>query len=443
MIKKLYITLALFGSLLVSSCDSFLDIQPTGKVIPNTLAEYRALLTKAYSQKLFDRGVTEFRTNGVTIRDYEYDQNYYSEIEKWNDTNPIPGTRPFAWSNYYSVIYYANAIIDKKEAITEGTQEDIDQLVGEAYLLRGYMHFILVNLYGQPYTKDGAPEAKAIPLKLNVDLEVTPSRNTVSEIYTAILNDIQSARNLIHHKEWEEQYLYRFSTLSVDAMESRVRLYMGKWQEAYDSAERVLSQKSSLEDFNSENPRIPNDFQSKEIITAYEYTCYDIDKALRATPDFLATYDKTDLRTGKYFDVADAQGNYPILKCGSTQFSCSFRTGEIYLNAAEAAAHLNMLPEARAHLLRLMENRYTPTGYMLKKNAVESMTQDALITEIQEERTRELAFEGHRWFDLRRTDRPRIEKVIDGKTYILEKDDARYTLRIPQSAIDSNPELLH
>lgn len=136
MIKKLYITLALFGSLLVSSCDSFLDIQPTGKVIPNTLAEYRALLTKAYSQKLFDRGVTEFRTNGVTIRDYEYDQNYYSEIEKWNDTNPIPGTRPFAWSNYYSVIYYANAIIDKKEAITEGTQEDIDQLVGEAYLLR-------------------------------------------------------------------------------------------------------------------------------------------------------------------------------------------------------------------------------------------------------------------------------------------------------------------
>lgn len=65
------------------------------------------------------------------------------------------------------------------------------------------------------------------------------------------------------------------------------------------------------------------------------------------------------------------------------------------------------------------------------------------IAEIQEERTKELAFEGHRWFDLRRTTRPRIEKVIDGKTYILEKDDARYTLRIPQAAIDANPELQH
>lgn len=69
MTKKLYITFALLGSLLITSCDSFLDIQPIGKVIPNTLSEYRALLTEAYSQPLFDRGVTEFRTDEVTIRD--------------------------------------------------------------------------------------------------------------------------------------------------------------------------------------------------------------------------------------------------------------------------------------------------------------------------------------------------------------------------------------
>ena len=67
MTKKLYITFALLGSLLITSCDSFLDIQPIGKVIPNTLSEYRALLTEAYSQPLVDRGVTEFRTDEVTI----------------------------------------------------------------------------------------------------------------------------------------------------------------------------------------------------------------------------------------------------------------------------------------------------------------------------------------------------------------------------------------
>ena len=49
------------------------------------------------------------------------------------------------------------------------------------------------------------------------------------------------------------------------------------------------------------------------------------------------------------------------------------------------------------------------------------MSQEALLAEIQEERTKELAFEGHRWFDLRRTTRPRIEKVLNGQAYLLEQ----------------------
>ena len=71
------------------------------------------------------------------------------------------------------------------------------------------------------------------------------------------------------------------------------------------------------------------------------------------------------------------------------------------------------------------------------------MNQNNLIKEILNERARELAFEGHRWFDLRRTTRPSIQKVIDGQSYTLEENDARYTLRIPQAAIDANPGLLN
>ena len=47
MTKKIYYIFTLIGSLLLSSCDSYLDIQPVGQVIPNTLAEYRALFTTA------------------------------------------------------------------------------------------------------------------------------------------------------------------------------------------------------------------------------------------------------------------------------------------------------------------------------------------------------------------------------------------------------------
>lgn len=63
-----------------------------------------------------------------------------------------------------------------------------------------------------------------------------------------------------------------------------------------------------------------------------------------------------------------SDGNYPITKTnGTSEYKCSFRTSELYLNAAEAAAHLNKLPEARSRLLQLREKRYTPAGIYRKK----------------------------------------------------------------------------
>ena len=52
------------------------------------------------------------------------------------------------------------------------------------------------------------------------------------------------------------------------------------------------------------------------------------------------------------------------------------------------------------------------------------MSQEKLVTEILKERARELAFEGHRWFDLRRTTRPEIKKEIEDVTYTLVQDDS-------------------
>ena len=428
MTKKIYYIFTLIGSLLLSSCDSYLDIQPVGQVIPNTLAEYRALFTTAYNTALNDRGICEIRTDIATILQSDAtSKNSLGDVEKWNDVNPNASTRQFGWAAYYTNIYYANAIIDKKDEISEGSQEDINQLVGEAYLMRAYMHFILVNLYGQPYTATGALETKAVPLKLNTDLEEIPSRNTVKEIYTSILSDIETARKLINKKEWEIQYSYRFSTLSVDAMESR-----------------VLAGKSTLVNLNDEGGKLPNEFTSVEMITAYEvFPNSDYAGSLLLYPSFLQEYEEgKDLRPNKYYQ-ANKNGNYTSIKSGESKFKCTFRTGELYLNSAEAAAHLNKLPEARTRLLKLIENRYTSEGYEQKKNKINAMSQEKLVTEILKERARELAFEGHRWFDLRRTTRPEIKKEIEDVTYTLVQDDSRYTLRIPQDAIDANPGLLN
>ena len=68
--------------LLLAACDNYLDIQPTGSVIPNSLAEYRALLARSYKDvsKFSDRGMACFRSDEMQVRDNEYDQNYYMDI---------------------------------------------------------------------------------------------------------------------------------------------------------------------------------------------------------------------------------------------------------------------------------------------------------------------------------------------------------------------------
>ena len=151
-------------------------------------------------------------------------------------------------------------------------------------------------------------------------------------------------------------------------------------------------------------------------------------------------FNSADKRRSKYFRQVTAS-NIQIQKGGSNQYAYSCRTGEIYLNAAEAALETVGIDEARFYLLKLMQSRYNDSYYQQRESAILAMEKDELIIEILEERRRELAFEGHRWFDLRRRERKQLTKTYLGETFVLEENDSRYAIRIPSEAIAANPEL--
>lgn len=76
------------------------------------------------------------------------------------------------------------------------------------------------------------------------------------------------------------------------------------------------------------------------------------------------------------------------------------------------------------------------------------MSQEKLVTEILKERARELAFEGHRWFDLRRQGMPEIEHTYKAEKggavyeYVLQQGDPMYTIPFPNSVILQNRALI-
>ena len=130
-----HFSLIAFMAMLLVSCDKFLDIQPTGKVIAQTGEEYRALLTGVYNNFPDDRSLTVLRTDEMTLDPASTtpeDLNTYFDIWTWNDITPDENTASYSWRRFYHTIYIASYVIEKQNDITEASAAEINQLVGEA-----------------------------------------------------------------------------------------------------------------------------------------------------------------------------------------------------------------------------------------------------------------------------------------------------------------------
>ena len=433
--------MVILATLTMSACDNFLDITPTGKVIAETGDEYRALLTYEYKYFTKDRYMTTLRTDEMLmdkVKTSSTDLDAYLDLWRWKDDNPSPTTSYFSWRSYYHSVYIANYIIQNQKKIKEATAQEISQLVGEAYMMRAYCHFLLVNLYAEPYTHCTPSQTRGVPMLLEADVNAIPGSSSVETVYNQILSDLDNAEQYLNVEEWELGKNYRFNTTSAQALRARTYLYMGRWSDAFEASKDVLSVYNELEDMNN-STTLPNSYKSKESIVALErfssnlYTAVDMPAS-----EFISLYRSGDQRRTKYFKRVTSS-TYSLLKGRSDEFSCSFRTAEFYLTAAEAAARLGHTTDAINYLTPLMTKRLNTSAYQTTTALIGTMTEEELIQEILDERARELAFEGHRWYDLRRTSQPALTRVYDGTTYTLLPE--QYTMRFPSEAVEANPEI--
>ena len=429
---------SLFVSMMFTSCDNFLDITPTGKVIASTGEEYRAMLTYEYKYFPKDRHMTTVRTDELKFSGStaSSDLDAYLDLWLWKDENPSPTTSYFSWRSYYHAIYIANYIIEHQEEITDASAKTINQLVGEAYMMRAYCHFLLVNLYAEPYTHCTPATTRGVPMMLEADVNAMPGSSSVETIYQQVLSDIAEAEQRLNVTKWDEGENYRFNTISAQALRARTYLYMGRWQEALTAAKAVIAAHGDLEDLNVSSALLPDSYQSAENVVALEQFSSNLSTVInQPSNDFISLYRTGDQRKSKYFKRATST-TWTLLKSDGY---CSFRSAEAYLTAAEAAAQLNDLTGAVDLLKPLLQKRLNATAYQEALDLMAPMDQSQLLQEIYDERARELAFEGHRWYDLRRTTQPALTRTYGGQTYTLTPE--KYTMRFPTEAVESNPEI--
>ncbi|HVI44332.1 MAG TPA: RagB/SusD family nutrient uptake outer membrane protein [Chitinophaga sp.] len=441
--RKIIYAAGLVLAMSATSCKKYLDVVPVGKVIPKTVEDYNRELNACYAQGDFDKSLTTYRTDEVKL-----DESRSGDVDRvvnhfrWDENGSNTNTLTFDWQHKYLSVFYANHVIAEGPTATEGSEAQRNQLVGEAYLLRAYLYFNLVNLYGNTYNPATMAADKAVPLITKVDMEQVARRNTVKEIYDQIFADLEKGRSLVNVNAFETASSYKFGKIAADALAARIYLYTRQWDKALAAANAALEKKGTLTDLNNSSV-LPTQYDSPESILAYEmiYSTNSI-RPIFVSPAFLAMYDQQGDLRAKLFYGKDAKGNATLVKVReNNKFRQSFRVAEMYLIAAEAAAQLQQVDAARTTLNTLKKKRLTPAFYATEEARVALLSGNALLTEIYNERARELSFEGHRWFDLRRTTQPAITHMVKGQSYTLNAGDPRYTIRIPKAAIENNPLL--
>ena len=144
------------------------------------------------------------------------------------------------WHVYYMIIGNANSIIENVEKAS-GLQTDLDYIHAQALTYRAYAYYYLSQLYGRRWVDAGAPESKAVVLRLDTSTGDQPLC-TLSELYDQIYADLDEAISL-YNKSYDRKSTDVMGKDVAYAIYSRIALAKQDWKKAYDMSKAVIDSK--------------------------------------------------------------------------------------------------------------------------------------------------------------------------------------------------------
>jgi hypothetical protein len=328
---------------------------------------------------------------------------------------------------------------------------DFQQVMGEAYALRGLAYFDLVKMFAQHYTFTSGATHPGVPIVLESDVNNLPARNTVAEVYAQVISDLNTGISMMTETR---NGAYMMSDEAAQAILSRVYLYMEDWSMAASMADAVInSGKYSLLQgdafinmfatggtseaiFEIQNTDVDNR-GSDSLGGMYRETGYG---DYLPAKDLLDLIDPADIRWDWFREDPNLTGIYAshrVYKWPTPQNTDNIpvvRLAEMYLNRAEARARSGQDAQAQADL-NLIRQRGLATAPAV------TATGQALLAEIAIERRIELGYEGHRIHDLMRNKQGIVRVDVTGDVANMPYPCNFCILPIPQYETDVNPNM--
>ena len=450
-INILHIVLFCFAAQMIFSCKKFVEIPPSPtqimnyKVFENDGTATRAIIgiyiQMINSNNLFTSGNTTFYS-GLSADELNYYSNDWrlefikNEITIANHDLISAGF----WSPAYKYIYASNACIEGLEKSQSLTPSIKKSLLGEAKFIRAYCYFYLVNLFGD------------VPLVTTTNYEVNSlmPRTAKSLVYDQIVDDLQDAQDLLDQAYLSTERV-RPNKWTATALLARTYLYKEEWAKAAEQASMVISSgiyslNSNLDNvfLKSSNETIFQLQPGSTAINTWEGNVI-LPPTNSAPPTYLLTdtllnsFESGDRRRTSWVKSRDFVGQtyyYPNkykvqTSSNLTEYYVYLRLAEQYLIRAEARSQLNDISGAQADV-NTIRNR----AGLVNTTADDKVS---LLFAIEQERKVELFSEwGHRWFDLKRTNRANtILSILNPSTW--QSTDVLWP--IPTSQLNLNPSL--
>lgn len=373
------------------------------------------------------------------------------------------------WDDAYVAISRANNVINAIPNF-EGSDEEkamLQNFKAECLFIRAIAHFDLVRLYAQPYSY--SKTGLGVPVVTETKI-AQPARDPIEEVYKQVVKDLKEAESLFgdYQREGGADPKGFASKEAAQALLARVYLYMEEWQNAADYATKVIdSGKFEMWTASQYVPVAENpngawgrETEGSEVIFAVygalgnsgfpgqEGIPYMTNPEFHgdacASNDLLNLYEEGDVRRDLFYSDPEGRAVYEGIWWtnkypsktgdGSTNNTPVLRLSEMYLIRAEAihkgASISGITPVDDFNAVRT-------------KRGLAKRTGSIVLSEISEERRRELCFEGHIVFDLAR----RKENLVRND-FVAEVNqninfpDNKWAVPIPKAEFDGNENMV-
>lgn len=420
-----------------------------------------SVLTGIYSQM---NGITGYTLNSVIL---------YGALSS-DELTLFPGAGNSTFTQYYTnnlsaqsiapdfyytaypIIYTTNSVVENLNAASKLTPALRQQALGEAYFMRAFCYFYLVNLYGD------------VPLAITTDVKINSvlPRAPIATVYKQIINDLKSAQSLLSIGYRDGSLLnstierVRPTKWAATAFLARVYLYTSDWTDAAAQATNVINNTAlfNLSDLNSVflannneaiwqlQPVNGGENTPDALTFIIPQTGLSGIRPVSLSLRLLKSFEPGDQRltnwVGKFIDPTTTPNNvyyyaykYKVdsINAPVTEYEMVFRLGEQYLIRAEAEAYGagGGLSGALADINKIRLRAGLP--------AIASVSNSDLLNVISHERQVELFTEwGHRWLDLKRTGKvDSVMKIVTPvKGGVWNTNYSLYPISLPQLKAD-------